>query len=523
MKSSKNFFFTTTFATILLLSIITFSGWFTSCGKGSLSNDTPGGTVTISGTLSLASANISVEKGLQKAATSENYTMHILDAKTAEQKTATVSADGTFSLTAVGNSHYIISFLDSNNDYIGTLETDAVSANTVPVGLKTGLDQTTTELGTITANSSTGHITSNATLNADTTQLAYSSDGSTIAGGKTGDGSTDYTTSVGATACTSGAITCPDLDYDGVPDIFDTDNDNNTYADEIDGLVDKCVPGTTKLYILNYPTCTGATCAQMNFPTPTEIDANIGQLSMYTINLEFTPGEGSSVSDYSSIQVTTPAYIGQYGYVYGEASGDACFDNVLWENCNGQKLKNYSSASTKFKIQLAEPPAIGKGHLLENMQVGDTFIFNITKTDGTTYTCTRKIGIIQKYYPYAATYDGTTVPTDSTVLNWPASTTFAWSLAPVADSSRPKGMTYQVKVYPYTSSGGNCSWDPDSAVVYAEGADMTSTTISTTTLQTLAASAINMWGLELWATDEVGDETHVGPFSFTTAAAKPCN
>lgn len=479
-----------------------------------------GGTVTLTGTLSAASASISSKGTPSKGALEvTSYKVLILNDGTSEQTTATVSADGSFSLTAIGGTSYMINFLNNNNDYVGTLETGTVSGNKVSVGLVTGGNGTTTNIGTISANVSTGKIISSVTLASDSNQLAYASNG-VIAGGTTGEGSEDYTTTVGANACTSGAINCPDLDHDGVPDILDTDNNNNTYADQIDGLIDKCIPGTTKLYVENYPTCTGATCAQMNFPTPTEVDANIGQLSMYTINLEFTPGEGSSIGDYSYIQVTTPAYIGQYGYVYSDTSGEPCFNNVLWEACNGQKLKNYASDPTKFKIKLAEPPAIGKGAILENIKVGDTFVFNIVKTDGTTHTCTRKIGIIQKYYPYAVTYGGTAVPTSSTVTSWPATTSLNWSLAAASDGSRPKGMTYQVKVYPYSSSSGNCIWDPNAAVVYASGQDATSANIA---VSTLPSSSINMWGLELWATDEIGDVTKVGPFSFTTAVARPCN
>lgn len=278
-----------------------------------------GGTVTLTGTLSAATASISPNEDLSKDASKNtvdvtSYKVLILNNGTAEQKTATVAADGTFSMTAVGGTSYMINFLNSNNDYAGTLETGTVTTSAASVGVVTGGDGTTTDFGTISAITSTGKITSSATLTTDGNQLAYVS-GGVIAGGMTGEGSEDYTTTVGATACTSGAVNCPDLDHDGVPDVLDTDNDNNTYADQIDGLVDKCVPGTTKLYIENFPTCTGATCAQLNFPTPTEIDAHPGDLSMYTINLEFTPGSDSSIGDYNYIQVTTPTYIGQYGYV----------------------------------------------------------------------------------------------------------------------------------------------------------------------------------------------------------------
>lgn len=482
-----------------------------------------GGTVTMTGTLSAVSTSISTGRSPTKDPLDvTGYKVLILNNSTAEQKTADVAADGSFTLTAVGGSSYSMSFLDGDSNYVGTLVTGEVTGDTASVAVVTGGDGTTTEFGTITADTDTGAVTSSATLSSDGSQLAYVS-GGVIAGGLTGEGAEDYTETVGATACTSGAVDCPDLDHDGVPDILDTDNDNNTYADQIDGLVDKCVPGTTKLYVGNYPTCTGATCAQMNFPTPTEIDADPAQLSMYTINLEFTPGEGSSVSDYDYIEVTAPTYVSQYGYVYNEMSGEDCF-NTLWETCNGQRLKNYDSDPNVFKIQLGEPPSVGKGAILANIRIGDTYVFKIVKKDATEYTCTRKIGIIQKYYPYAVTYDGTPVPTSETVvLSWPASTEFAWSLAPVADTSRPKGMTYQVRVYPFTSTGGNCAWDPDAAVVYAEGEDLTSTTMTVSSLQDVATSAINMWGLDLYAIDEVGDETFVGPFSFTTESSKPCN
>lgn len=462
-----------------------------------------GGTVTLRGTLASVTASISA-KGLAKATDVTDYKVLILNTGTGEQKTATVAADGTFSTTAVGGSGYIINFLNSENKYIGTLETGTIASNEVAVGVVTDADGTTTNFGTITANTSTGKISSDQTLATDSNQIAYAS-GGVIAGGTTGEGSENYAVTVGL-SCTLKEAGCADYDYDGVPDIFDTDNDNNTYADEIDDQIDLCVPGDVKLHIENYPTCTPGTCAQMNFPTQNEVDADIGGNTMYQLHVEFTPGTGYSISDVSEISVTTPSYIDSYGYVYSPYNNAPTCFNVLWNTCNGKKLI-LSNDGTKYEVALADTD-LDRAGILANMFPGDSFVFSIALTNGTTYTCTKKIGIIPKYYGYDFKYNGATVDTNTTPT-WATPISISWTIP----SRAPSGMNYAVYLAPYTTCS-NFSAASYTSVFSAK--DATSATIN---VESLPASAVNKWSLQLYATDEIGDQSYSGPANFKTAAS----
>jgi hypothetical protein len=482
-----------------------------SCGSSSSSSDdTPSGTSTISGTLSLTSSNLSTPpKGVSvaKATDPTSYQILALNAATGEQKIATVGADGSFSITAVGNSKYLLSVLDSNHKYVATLETGTIDANTLSTAFKTGLDGSTTSLGAVTADSTTGQAVSDQTLSKSTDHVAYAS-GGTIAGGTTGAGSTNYATTVGK-SCTLKDIACPDYDYDGVPDIFDTDNDNNTYADEIDNQIDLCVPGNLKLYVENYPTCTNTTCAQMNYPTQDEVDAHLAEDTMYVIHLEFTPGTGYSMSDIEEISVGAPSYIDSFGYVYDVTNTDACF-NMLWKDCNSKKLRVYTSDTTKYQIALADsdPQNLKQGRILSAMYPGDTFIATIKMTSGTTHICTKKINIIPKYYPYALKYAGGAVNPDATPT-WATPASVSWTIP----SRGPTGMTYAVYLAPYT----DCNTVNASALtgVYS-GKDASSASIA---VESLPTSAVNKWGIQLWATDDIGDQSKTGWAKFKTASS----
>lgn len=466
-----------------------------------------GGTVTLRGTLSAASANIAASKGLLKAASDvTGYSVLILNNGTGEQGIATVAADGTFSTTAVGGSSYTVNVMDSGNKYIGTLETGVVASDRVSVGVVTGGDGTTTDFGTIAANTTTGEITSDQTLTTDSNQLAYAANG-VIAGGNSGEGSSNYSETLGLT-CTLKEADCADYDHDGVPDIFDTDNDNNTYADEIDDQIDLCVPGDVKLYVVNYPTCTFASCpTQFNFPTPEEVSANIARNTQYQLRFEYTPGTGYTIGDISEISVTTPSYIDTYGYVYANYTHAAGCFNRLWTTCNSKKLI-LSDDGTKYEVAIADKNVGTSAGILESMFSGDTFTFNIALTNGTTHTCTKKINIIPEYYAYNLKYNGTLVDTNTTPT-WATPIPLTWSIP----SLSPSGMTYAVYMAPYST----CSaFDANGYTLISSGQDATSATI---TVESLPTSAVYKWSMQVWATDDIGDQSWAGPANFKTGAS----
>lgn len=483
---------------------------------------TPAGTVTVSGTFASASPSVNLKPGAAKAVAVEGYVAQLLNARTGEQDTTAVAADGSFSFSATGSDRYVVNFYNDSNQYIGTLMTSAADSDGLAsIGLITGADATTTDLGTITAavdesENFTGQITSDATISSDSDQLAYTSD-SIIAGGNTGDGSTNYATTVGLSCATAGAASCADYDFDGVPDIVDMDNNNNGYADEVDGDTDYCAAGTLALYVENYPT-SGA--AMMNFPTPTEVAANLGGTTMYQIHLELTPAEGSTIADISEVAVTTPSYIDTYGYVYGVTNTHDCF-NTLWTDCvvdgvSYAKKLLPSDDGTKFEMALADIELIRAG-VLENMFPGDTFLFTITMADSTVHECTRKINIIPKYYPYDLKRNGTAVNTNlgaTEQISWGSSFTLSWT-EPVPPG--PPGMTYTLYFYPaQRTSGTDCAYSASTYGTIEAGQGVTSIDLTEAQIDAAAPSNVNHWGFELHMVDTAGDNSKVGPLTFAT-------
>ncbi|MFH1652910.1 MAG: hypothetical protein ABIE74_02540 [Pseudomonadota bacterium] len=480
---------------------------------------TPGGTVTISGTLTTTSASSSLSsvKDTMKAATTENYRALILNMTTGEQKVAAVDSNGEFSTTVTGGSDYSVNFLDSDFSFVGTLATNTPSDNKISVALTTGTDGSTTNLGIVTANTSTGQVTSDQVINVSTGNLAYADDTGLIAGGKTGDGTTDYTTSVGATACTASSADCQDFDHDGVPDILDSDNNNDSYSDEVDGVLDYCVPGDVKLYVDNYPASIAAVpgLTQPGFPTQDEVDQYLGNGTKYQINIEYTPGNGYTIDNISEISVSTPGYITQYGYVANVTSGHSCF-NTLWTECNSQKLL-LSNDGTKYDIGITRSGAeTGEAPILENMFPGDTFILNFTMTDGTTHTCTRKVNIIPKYYAYALQQNSQTISTGDTIqLNLTFPVTFSWTVP----SRNPTGMTYQMIVSAYPASGCAVSDDMSSATF---SAGMGGSTVTVNSQSEFPTSPINAWGIQFYAITDNGDQSFTTMIQYTTQGTNPC-
>ena len=471
-------------------------------GEGGITGD-----VTLSGTLALTSPDGS------RPTSSRGCKAVILDTATGAQKIVTVNANGAFSAMVRARSSYMINFMTDEYNYIGTMVTGSVKDDdTVPVALTTSTAEITHDLGTVTADTTTGQVTSDRTLEADETHMAYTS-GGVVAGGKTGEGSEDYESTQEAVTDTIADADDPDDDNDGVPDIFDTDNNNNGYADEVDGHIDKCVPGRVALYIENYTTAADA--AQPGFPTPSEVDADLGGMTMYQVHLEFTPAKGITVDDISGIAVTAPSYIDSYGYIYHVTNSHECFQ-TLWTDCNGKKLM-LSEDSTKFEVAVADsdPDMLQSARLLENMLPGDTFVLNITMADGTTHTCTRKINIIPKYFPYAFKKDGVDLDANITVYtDWDGDINLSWSIP----EQLPAGLNYEVRVFPYDTC---TSWDPENWTTLFTGQDATSVTIQQTDLP---ISNVNggWWSMNLWFTDSAGDQSYTGMINFTNASTNPC-
>lgn len=486
-----------------------------------------GGTVTLSGILQYTSGdgNIAANKSLYtKATAASSYKAFIVNTSTGAQAMNTVGSDGSFSFTVGTDASYIVSFIDNNYNYVGTLVTDSVGEDaSVPIALTTcSVDGSITNVGVVTANTTTGQVISDQTLVPDTNHMAATS-GGIITGGTSGEGSTNYETSQVTDSVADASD--PDDDNDGVPDLFDTDNNNNGYADEIDGVTDYCAGGEVSLYINNYPGSLAASAEQQQFPRPSEINANLGTGTQYVIYLEVSPLSGSAISDISSISVASPSYIDTYGTIYHLTNGEACF-NELWANCSTHPKKMFLSGDgTKFIIGLARNTStyVNTDPILENMFPGDTFVLNFTMADGTTHVCTKKINIIPKYFAYNLKKGGILVDTSvSYQSSWSGSVELSWAIPSVAQGGEnavgPAGMTYKLGFVPYDE---NCNPDAENEGFIVAGQDATSKTISIPAdVDAVANSPINYWGLKIYSMDDIGDSSYTGSVQFTDTATR---
>ncbi|MFH1263170.1 MAG: hypothetical protein V1495_06990 [Pseudomonadota bacterium] len=431
-----------------------------------------------------------------------NYEVQILNTKTGDQKITETAADGTFSMEADSESSYIVNFLDGDFRYIGTLVTGNVSEGQVSTAFQTESAGNTTTLGTITADTQTGKIVSDQTLNADSDQVA-SVVNEVLAGGTTGDGTTDYSSVVGKT-CTAGGADCPDYDHDGVPDIFDTDNNNNSLIDEVDGAGDYCIPGTLGLRVTNYPTTTG-------IYSPDQIDADLANTTNYQVTLELVPREGFSLSDISEVSVTGPSYLDEVYETTPQheiVSGTFC-NNGSWQTCNGKKLHQKSD---RFGAMLSEKVGgVGDpkaGVILNNMHSGDTLFFAVKMANGTEYQCTKKVNMVFKYYPYGVEVDGASATDSSATYDFTDLADLSWT---VPTSVMPAGLTYWVSVRGCQDSG--CVYDeahPD--YDFEAGVDASSLSLSVAQLTDKAPSVTEKWAIYVKATDVTGDSCFAGGF-----------
>lgn len=325
-------------------------------------------------------------------------------------------------------------------------------------------------------------------------------------GGASGEGADSYSSAVGKT-CTAGEADCPDFDYDGVPDIFDTDNNNNSRVDEVDGVGDYCVPGTLALRVTNYPTTAG-------IYSPAQIDADLLNATNYQVTLELVPHGDFTLDSISEVSVSGPSYSDNAYETTPQSeivSGTFC-NNGAWKACNEKKLHKKSD---RFAAMLAEkthgvndPQA---GNILNNMFPGDVFMFNVKMADGAEYLCTKKVNMIFKYYPYAVTIDGTAATDSTSTYTFTGDVDVTWSLP---TNVMPAGLTYWVIAR--GCQDNSCVYDeahPD--YDFEAGVDATSLSLSTSQLTANAPSANGKWAIYVKATDANGDSSFAGGFKIT--------
>ena len=204
---------------ILLCATMVFTATMIGCGQQETASTTTttlpsAGSVSLSGQLGvgmISSAGTSAYTALP------DYTVVAIDNSSGQTYHGATDSSGNFAISVPANSSYQVSLINSNAEYFGpvVMDGDASSAEVV-MGITTSTD---TNLGSILVDTSK----SMAQPSTSPASALNSSDTAVATGGvPDGAGNVGKTTLTGITT-RSGS----DMDKDGIPNIFDADEDND--------------------------------------------------------------------------------------------------------------------------------------------------------------------------------------------------------------------------------------------------------------------------------------------------------
>jgi len=252
---------------ILFLSIITISGISMSCGSpaedpvpvvndpsgnvngggqgdvgGTTQDDTGGttgdviieelkssftGSIVITESVSPLLKSGGEASTIRSSATPEGYIVAAVNSSTNQAYHATAASDGSFTVNVPESSaNYTLQMLDSSGRYMGPMTTSSASAGQASTGFTSGGGS----MGNISipTDRSSGPITSDASLTVDSSEYArLNTSGAPVGQVRGGKGS-------GARMTGSASSGTQDIDRDGVPNMFDADNNGSGTPDDLD-------------------------------------------------------------------------------------------------------------------------------------------------------------------------------------------------------------------------------------------------------------------------------------------------
>ena len=359
-------------------------GWF-----GCNSSDTPadddvddddtGSTVTLSGSLATGSANLS-----GKAATvASGYTVVVHDNAGNKAYTATTESDGSFSVDIPTDGSYLVSIVN-----------DGSYAGSVVFG---GTD---TEINTAispTANEDLGDITLDTTNNYATTATTSDAIDSTVTATATAGVPFGAATD-GVAVNSAAARDDSDSDQDGIPNLFDADEDNNgirngilTQPSTSEVVSDhiETVYIASNLWAVHGEVYDGST-------DPATIAANEMALRLYVIPKE---GQFDTISSVECVDL--PTSIADVATIRNadslNAPDAAEYENQLWSVIDHGL---FTTTDDKYVVSI-KPVA--------PLVLGDTFQLRVTYTDETTEDFFVSISYVLTDWAQVSTYDGTTL------------------------------------------------------------------------------------------------------------------
>ena len=325
----------------------------------STTTTTIGSQVAISGTLSLSGVGAQ-SFGVGASTVAESYIVVAQSADSGEMKFATTDSSGDFSITVATGESWTLNIIDSNAEYTGPVIMSSMEGHQAAMALMTS---TNIDLGDIAINSTSGLISPSeevTTTLIDTSEVARTDvDGVPVGVGNSGKGTdAEY----------SGELASGyDTDKDGLPNVFDADNDGDGTIDELDsgsGLLAEAVIGNDNVDAVDLSSQLSLSYNDTNNFNPADNSALFIAINpSTTIVDDVVSVEVTSVSNrYANATLITPS----------GSSETYPADGTSWA-AGGYQLYNVLEGDTVRYIAWINP--------LTQPQAGDTFVFRLTYND----------------------------------------------------------------------------------------------------------------------------------------------
>ncbi|MFH1361818.1 MAG: carboxypeptidase-like regulatory domain-containing protein [bacterium] len=389
-------------------------------------------SITLSGTLN---SRIISSLGVKAMAAVSGYDVVAIDSDSGATYHGTTDSSGGFSISIPGSGSYEVSLITSGSTYFGPIVMSGDSSSSeVVMGIEPSSD---TALGTIVVDSSSGIAkpsTEPSTI-LDTDDTAKAS-----AGVPSGAGSVGKEAVSGVTTRETGA----DKDKDGIPDLFDADEDGNGIRDGI-----ASTPSTATVSSNTVESVSISSNIWADHGTTNSAENLIAmRIHVYPIS-----GHASEITSVECVGV--PSSISNIATIrHASSLGDPAdypTENSLWADDNHQLYLSTTLANNHWIVSI-KPKAI--------MSVGDTFTVRVYYTSGTYQDFFLPIAYVLTDWARITTYNGTTLANTEGQNSTTEARSFATSTLEVVftkpldeDGDVLDGLTYSIIVATVEADG----------------------------------------------------------------------
>jgi|GEM_PF-6120392 hypothetical protein len=397
------------------------------CGQQSSGTTTttvpPTQNIILSGSLSTGT----ITSGVRATAVAAGYNVVAIDNGSGKTYNGSTDASGNFSLSIPSGISYEVSLIDSNSEYFGPIVMSGNSSSSeVVMGL---LPSTDTNLGSIVLDTSPSKQYAKPVV--EPTAINAADKAVAVSGKPDGAANDGKTTFAGITTRESGA----DRDKDGIPNVFDADEDNDGIRN---GIISTPIGATVVSNTVESVFLSSNIWARHG-----SSDAAKDAIAMW-INVYAKTGK---LDDIASVQcIDIPASIKDVATIrFSTSIGDPIgypTEGSLWATSGHHLYKTTTLSRNQWIVSLT-PRAI--------MNVGDIFTVRVTYTGGGYQDFFISTSYVLTDWSKILTYNNTTMPTTTGTNSSPEvfsadSLHLYFSKAKDEDGNILHGLTYSIRV-----------------------------------------------------------------------------